>query len=89
MGKVEMEVGDLPRGIGIRGHWGGISMGKVRGMKVDLPHSPLGLSPNDAGTFPRHHRGLPQMLPGPSPGITGTFPKRREGGTWHWIRKKP
>ena len=64
MGKVEIEVGDLPRGIGIRGHCGGISMGKVRGMKVDLPQASQGPSPNVAGTFPRHHRDLPQKTGG-------------------------
>ena len=53
MGKVEFEVGDLPRGIGIRGHCGVISMGKVRGMKDDLPQMLPGPSPGIIGAFPK------------------------------------
>ena len=57
LGKVEFEGGDLPQRFGIRGRCGGVLVGKVLTMKVDLPHSPLGPSPFTRGTFPAHGPG--------------------------------
>ncbi len=45
LGKVEFECRDLPRRIGIRGYCGGISVGKVSTIKVDLPQTGRGPSP--------------------------------------------
>ncbi len=76
LGKVEFEGGDLPRRFGIRGRCGGVLVGKVLTMKVDLPHSPLGPSPFTPGTFPIHPRDLPR--PGLRPGrkMPGNLPWR-------------
>ncbi len=81
MGKVEFESGDLPRQIGTRGHCGGISMGKVQGVKFDLPQTMPGPSPAPATPaarlVPRCQHLLPSSAPTSAPGLRGGRRHRR------------